>query len=482
MTRSLIQVAAASAFVLASIFFIAATSFAPAHASIAAMFIHPNSTATGATGAPIIYAVNSGTGAGVRGDSAMGKGVIGVTTGKASSLASGLAGVNGQDLATGTQFNAGVRGFSSGGIGVYGIANSGPGVLGNSTNGLGVHGVSTNGAGVEGDGTVGILGKGSGTYGVLGQETNGIGVAGTSSGSYGVNGGSTNSYGVVGSTTAGPAGMLGENGATQGTAGVEGLTQLASGGIGVLGSDSSTAAGGGFGVDATSTNGVGLAVSNFTDSQYALTIAGGSPQGNAANTLYLLAAYYNGFQPGARGCVSGGRQQNVRLMALDDQGDLHLCGIVFANDLETEGLCNVGCSPATNTNEGHAVRRYAPTQSEPSVDDFGEATLENGAAYVRLDPSFANVIDRGATYLVFITPEGDSKGLYVTNKSASGFAVKENQGGRSTLAFSYRIVAKPFGQSQPRLPMVLTPAMRAPAMPVRRAVPHVIPPPNEQTP
>jgi len=29
--------------------------------------------------------------------------------------------------------------------------------------------------------------------------------------------------------------------------------------------------------------------------------------------------------------------------------------------------------------------------------------------------------------------------------------------GRSTLAFSYRIVAKPFGRSEPRLPMVAAP-------------------------
>lgn len=53
---------------------------------------------------------------------------------------------------------------------------------------------------------------------------------------------------------------------------------------------------------------------------------------------------------------------------------------------------------------------------------------------------------------MFLTPEGDSRGLFVTNRANSGFEVGENQGGRSTVAFSYRIVAKPYGDNSPRLP------------------------------
>jgi hypothetical protein len=89
----------------------------------------------------------------------------------------------------------------------------------------------------------------------------------------------------------------------------------------------------------------------------------------------------------------------------------------------------------------------------PSIDDFGEAQLVSGHAYVRLSADFANVIDKNVNYLVFITPEGDSRGVYVTDKTQVGFTVKENQGGHSSLAFSYRIVAKPYGVNKPRLPM-----------------------------
>ncbi len=53
------------------------------------------------------------------------------------------------------------------------------------------------------------------------------------------------------------------------------------------------------------------------------------------------------------------------------------------------------------------------------------------------------MIDDRTAYHVFLTPEGDSKGLYVTEESPAGFVVRESSGGRSTLAFEYRILARP---------------------------------------
>jgi hypothetical protein len=77
---------------------------------------------------------------------------------------------------------------------------------------------------------------------------------------------------------------------------------------------------------------------------------------------------------------------------------------------------------------------------------------------VRLEASFANAIDGRHGFLVFLTPEGDNRGLYVTNRTASSFTVREAQGGRSTLGFMYRVVAKPYGVTAARLPMVDTPS------------------------
>src|SRR5262249_5163737 len=72
-------------------------------------------------------------------------------------------------------------------------------------------------------------------------------------------------------------------------------------------------------------------------------------------------------------------------------------------------------------------------------EDFGTARLKNGRAVVSLDPDFAKVIKRG-DYHVFLTPRGDCRGLGVRRQGGASFEVRELQGGRSSVAFSYRIV------------------------------------------
>jgi hypothetical protein len=74
-------------------------------------------------------------------------------------------------------------------------------------------------------------------------------------------------------------------------------------------------------------------------------------------------------------------------------------------------------------------------------EDFGSARLKRGRATVTLDADFAKVVTVNG-YRVFLTPEGDCKGLYVRSKRGASFEVRELQGGTSSVAFSYRIVAK----------------------------------------
>jgi hypothetical protein len=50
-------------------------------------------------------------------------------------------------------------------------------------------------------------------------------------------------------------------------------------------------------------------------------------------------------------------------------------------------------------------------------------------------------IKRG-DYHVFLTPRGDCRGLGVRRQGGAGFEVRELQGGRSNVAFSYRIVGR----------------------------------------
>jgi hypothetical protein len=73
-------------------------------------------------------------------------------------------------------------------------------------------------------------------------------------------------------------------------------------------------------------------------------------------------------------------------------------------------------------------------------EDFGTAKLKGGRAVVKLDADFAKVITRD--YRVFLTPEGDCRGLYVHRKTAVSFEVRELMGGESAVAFSYRVVGR----------------------------------------
>jgi hypothetical protein len=100
---------------------------------------------------------------------------------------------------------------------------------------------------------------------------------------------------------------------------------------------------------------------------------------------------------------------------------------------------------------GARVDTYAPQSAQPSLEDFGEAQLTDGVANVQLDPRFASAIDNTMRYYVMLTPEGDCRGLYVARRDSAGFTVRELQGGRSSIAFTYRIVAKPLGDNSARL-------------------------------
>jgi hypothetical protein len=102
---------------------------------------------------------------------------------------------------------------------------------------------------------------------------------------------------------------------------------------------------------------------------------------------------------------------------------------------------------------GTTVTAYSDHTTTPEIEDLGGGELVNGRAFVPIDAALADVIDLRDGYRVFVTPEGDSKGLYVA-KAAGGFFVREQQGGRSTLPFDYRIVAKPREENGTRLARV----------------------------
>lgn len=94
-------------------------------------------------------------------------------------------------------------------------------------------------------------------------------------------------------------------------------------------------------------------------------------------------------------------------------------------------------------NEGKERIMAAPEAPEALFQDYGIGKLINGYAKIEIDPVLTKNIRVDETHpmKVFIQLEGDCKGVYVFNKTATSFEVKELQSGDSNVSFSYQIVA-----------------------------------------
>jgi hypothetical protein len=86
---------------------------------------------------------------------------------------------------------------------------------------------------------------------------------------------------------------------------------------------------------------------------------------------------------------------------------------------------------------------YCTEAPEVLFQDYGSSQLVNGRVHVTIDPVLARniYISNDKPLKVFIQLEGDCKGVYVTNKTATGFDVIELQNGASNTPFTYQLVA-----------------------------------------
>jgi len=165
--------------------------------------------------------------------------------------------------------------------------------------------------------------------------------------------------------------------------------------------------------------------------------------GVSSSTLNTSAAVVANAPAGAN--MFQGAGEGTAFAAIDKSGNMQISGEIF-----TAGQCKTGCI-------ARRVVSYGASAATPTIEDAGEAVLRGGAAYVHLDPAFVNAIDSRQGYLVLITPEGPTTGVYVANRSWNGFSVRENLGGHSNAPFAYRIVAHPYGVNAPRLPAMAVP-------------------------
>jgi hypothetical protein len=356
---------------------------------------------------PYIGVYGTGSTAGVTGDGTGGNGygVIGAVAGSSSA-----AGVLGSSA-------------SSNGFGVYGQVNSGGGTT------AGVFGTNSSGSGygVQGTGpNVGVFGDGTGTGGIgvdghgtiMGVRAIATETSGASIGAYGQSS-STSGYGVKG---AGP------NVGVYGTSSGASKTGAGFGSAGVWG-DSGGATGDGFtGVLGTAdANSAGIFINQTCDNCNPAT---------TYPTLYLenkdTAIAFDGS------------------LAFETYNPTYGEGCIIF--ISGEEFCSAGYTSANNVDNGtRKVSLYAMQSPENWYEDFGSGTLVNGAVTVTLDPTFVQTVNTTNDYHIFLTPNGDCKGLYVSQKSAGSFEVRELENGRSSVAFDYRIVAKRIGFEKVRL-------------------------------
>ncbi len=370
---------------------------------MAEQFVQPFlKTFSGSSTGPIVVTHNKGTGPSLQGTSDKGNGIVGQTKLNNGGF-TGATAIVGQDLGTtGAQANAGVGGTSVEGTGVFGTSTSGSGIFGSSNSSVGVDGISVS------------------SYGVAGTSTSGTGVTGG---------------GVIGVTGAGSAESIVAYG--QGGELYRGVSSGFADVFDVL-DDGTTITGP---IYSNTINANGITGDRGVDGQgsnYGLV-------GYSPNSALMGAGI--GAQAD-NGDIYVGFNSSSEVFLVDGGGNIQIAGLIY-----TSGGCSLGCSKNANGSGRHVVS-FTPAESEPTTEDFGEGQLRDGIARVQIAADFANTIDRNATYMVFLSPEGDNRGLYVTDKTPSGFAVHESQGGQSSLAFSYRIVAKRFGVAQRRLPMI----------------------------
>jgi len=322
------------------------------------------------------------------------------------------------------------------------------------------------GSGVTGNNTAT---SGSGTNGVSGNTSspNGVGVAGMnlSNGGHGVYG-STN-----GTSTNNPAGVYGTaivSSTSVPTYGVYGTTASSfAGSAGVYGTATATTSSETYGVYGTNPNvddfGVGVAGTGTTISGEGGIGNAAGVWGDASGTTFSMQSGVIATADNGYGVYAQSNGTGVATLFADNQSTT-TSAVVFGTlggGSGTGGFCTINvigqlnCSgtitPSAQTSDGRQVKLYTVASPENWFEDFGSGQLAGGSAQIPLDPIFASTVNTGEPYHVFLTPNGDCKGLYVASKTASGFEVRELGGGASSISFDYRIVAKRRGYESARL-------------------------------
>ena len=125
-----------------------------------------------------------------------------------------------------------------------------------------------------------------------------------------------------------------------------------------------------------------------------------------------------------------------------------------SGDVDCNNLLVRGAKAALVPTEHFGNRTtYCEEATEIYFFDRGEAQLGNGVVTVELDTIFLETvtIDDAHPMLVQVTLLSDCNGVYVSQRTATSFTVKELVGGSSNARFMWEVAAKRKGYEDIRL-------------------------------
>ncbi len=262
-------------------------------------------------------------------------------------------------------------------------------------------------------------------------------------------------------------------------AGVDGLSIIDIGGSGVYGISTSGAGVGGFsmsdngGVFATgSGDALGLLVENKGGGKAARFVGGVEINGdvNVAGEVYAQSLHTKSGGITTAGITTDGKATFPQVtvpqtgggkiettpdgLNVKDNGGNNKARLTSLGDLMVQNFSAAGQKLAVVSTATYGQRGlYTDESAELYFFDRGGGQLVNGVAVITLDPIWLETvtIDADHPMRVQVTLTGDCNGVYVSEKTATGFTVRELRGGASNATFDWEVAAKRKGYEDVRL-------------------------------
>jgi hypothetical protein len=117
------------------------------------------------------------------------------------------------------------------------------------------------------------------------------------------------------------------------------------------------------------------------------------------------------------------------------------CGELYASyNLGNEYTSGISADIVTVNDK--RVATYSMSSTDVNIYKSGKGKLVNGKATITFDETFIQLLAKGETPNVTVTPIGDCNGLHIETIKNNEFSIAENQGGSSDVEFTWIAIGK----------------------------------------